>query len=99
MISADLVTFGLVAFFILIGIALTLYLVAGKNNIWNYPVVAAMYIGLAILSFASGIIFIYQVMITGWMMLIAIVLLLVYFIIVYRLPAKRENIKVENKGH
>lgn len=93
--TVELVFVVLGMIFILGGAAFAIPIVINKNNIRSYPLLNGVYAGLAIFLFSSGILIIYQITINLW---ITLILLITYFVIISRLPAKRQNIKIENKG-
>lgn len=91
MISAGLVSMCIGIVLVLMGILIVIALILNKNNIWKHPVIIGIYASLVIYFFVSGAIFIYQITITNWMILISVILMLIYFATVSRLLAKRER--------
>ncbi len=90
MISTDSLMHGLGTFMTIAGIFLAMKLIFNKS-IWNYPVVASMYIIQMLFFLIAGIILIKELEITPAMDVIAIAVIIVWAVITFHLPARKQE--------
>jgi hypothetical protein len=88
--TPDTVIYGLGIYSILSAVYLVANLIF-KKVIWDYPVVASMYIFLAISLLIAGIMLIEHIKITGTIFIVIVVVVIIWSFITYRLPAKKED--------
>lgn len=91
MISAQTAMYGYGIFLVLSAVCFIAVLILRKD-VWNCPPIVSVHIFLAILCLFLGIVIIKQIEITDTMHILIIVAVIIFGIITFRLPARKDDL-------